>query len=1050
MRAAPPSHERAPRSAADARRQPGAHGREPRPNRPLPTIESVTPRCTAVRADEALPALRCAVTDAKAGSPLAPVTIIVPTNAVGVTARRWLGANGGVAAIELVTPSRLAERLVGADLAESGRRPVSTPLIDITVRNVLRDVPGAYSTVAEHPSTVTSLRDLYREVRIAGPDALRRLAEASARGREAAGVLNEVATRLAADWYDEADLFAAAIEQLDTQPPTAPVIAFLPRPEPGWPAGLLRALADLTSVDLLAETTGIAAVDDEARRFATAVGGELPPDDRPATAGHAVSVLSTTDADDEVRHAVRRLVDAARGGTPLARTALLWPTDRPYARLVEHHLDAAGVPWNGRPGTLVTERLVPRFLLDLLQLDRRGLRRNDLFDLLADLPLRDQSGERISVGRWERLARAAGVSRDEHWEPRLHALAAAYRARPEPREDDAVRAEQLATFVADLRRDLGPAGRTRTWKAWAEWCERQVLRRLGRSVLDQLDEAERLASDHANKVLDRLRHLDALGPPVTRAEFRAAFAAEFDVAPGRLGRLGDGVMVGSLAGTVGLDADLTIVLGAADGLLPPAPVVDPLVSDHDLRAAGLPGSDSRTHRIHRSLLGHLATSATTVISVPRGDLRATTDRLPSRWIGEHAADAPHDVVDSHHAGLLSVEFPASHAEHRLRRRLTAATSDRRLADACAGDDAAVRALAMRTARRSDSVTEFDGDLSSLEIGHFPRPVSASQIESWPACPHGYFVRYLLGVRPLDDPTDEAALSPIERGNVVHETLDRFHRLVVAGELEQPGPNGWSSEHVVRLESIFDEVADEFERTGRTGRAAHWFLDRRSVRDDLLTWFELDGRTAAARNARVVHSELRFGYDEDVALPLPDGRRIPVAGFVDRIDEQPGGALVVMDHKSGGATKYSRVDATDPTEGATRFQLPIYAAAALAQRGEQPGESATRVLAEYDFFAKGRYARHGYTLDESVWKQVMTDLGEVVAGIESGLYPAVTEPPKYQHFIDCHYCQPDGLGVEERYDEWNRKRHDPRLARWFPPDDEQDPGDRDRDEPDGAT
>ncbi len=1009
----------------------------PTPTPPVRTIALVTTRCTSVRAERALAELARAVAGAKHGAPLTPVTIIVPTNAVGVTARRWLGAHGGVAAIELVTPSRLAERIVGAGLAAQGRRPVSTPMIDITVRGVLRDVPGVYAAVADHPSTITSLRDLYREVRFAGPAALERLAGASTRGREAARVLTEVAARLTNDWYDEADLFAAAIERLSEQRTTAPTVVFLPRPEVGWPSELLRTLAGVGAVELLVETTGVDSVDQEAVEFASAVGTDLHVDREPPSTGRDVTVLSTTDADDEVRHAVRRVVDAARAGSPFARMVVLWPTDRPYARLVEHHLSAAGIPWNGRPGTLVTERLVPRFLLDLLQLDRRGLRRVDLFDLLADLPVRDPRGERIAVGRWERLARAAGVSRGEHWEPRLNALAANSRSRPEPHEADAERAEQLATFIADLRRDLGPPRRTRTWEAWADWCEHQVLRRLGRSVLDQLDEAERLASDHASKVLDRLRHLDAVGPPVTRAEFRTAFAAEFEVAPGRLGRLGDGVTIGSLAGTVGLDADLTVVLGAADGLLPPAPTIDPLVSEQDRRAAGLASSDARVHRIHRSLLGHLATSDSTVICVPRGDLRATTERLPSRWVADHVGGAPQSVVKSHHAGLVSVEFPATAAEHRLRHRAISAVSPADLRSACCDDPVSTRSLTMRAARRSDVVSVYDGDLTSLRIDQLHRPMSASQIESWPACPHGYFVRYLLGVRPLDDPGDEIALSPIERGNVVHETLDRFHRLVVDGEVGQPSSEGWSADHVARLEDLFDEVADEFERTGRTGRAAHWFLDRRSVRNDLVNWFVLDGRTAAERHARVVHSELRFGWDDPVALPLPDGRRLAVAGYVDRIDEQASGDVIVMDHKSGKVDNYRNVNAADPTEGGTRFQLPIYAAAALALRREVPGESATRVLAEYDFFQRGNYARHGYVFDDAVWQLVTDDLGEVVAGIESGLYPAVTEPPKYQHRIDCHYCQPDGLGVDERYGEWVRKRHDARLARWFPLDDEDD-------------
>jgi ATP-dependent helicase/nuclease subunit B len=996
----------------------------------------MTVRCTAVAPAGALPALAETIAAAKGGDPLAHVTVIVPTNAVGVTARRWLGGHGGVAAIDLVTPARLAERLAGAELAGAGRRPVSTPLLDITVREVLRHAPGDFGPVSDHPSTVTSLRDLHRELRVAGPVALASLRASGRRAAEAARVSSMVAERLAGEWYDEADLIALAIDRIAAGAPLFDrAVAFLPRPDRGLPTELFRAIGARADLHVVLEWVGVPEVDAETVAFARAIGAEVEPLEVtiiPGATTAATTVVSTTDADEEVRHAVRALVDGARVGTPFARMAVVWPTDRPYARLVEHHLDVAGIPWNGRPGTLVTERLVPRFLLDLLQLDRRGIRRNELFALLADVPVKTASGERVSVARWERVARAAGVTRAEHWQPRLAAFAATMRAYDEPRERDAEAAEQLAAFVDGLQRDLGSWSRTRAWADWAAWCERQVLQRLGRSVLDQLDEAERLASDHTNKVLDRLRSLDAISGPVTRRDFRAAFAAEFEVAPGRLGRLGTGVTIGSLAGTAGLDADLTIVLGAAEGLLPPAPVVDPLVGDRERAAAGLPDATARRRRVHRSFLAHLATSGRTVVSVPRGDLRATTTRLPSRWITDHLPDAAAHVVDSHHAGLLATAFPASTGDHRLRGRGAAALlGPERLVEVCADDVAATRGLAMRAGRRSDQLTVYDGDLSGVEIEHFQRVPSASQIEAWPKCPHAYFVRYLLGVRPLDDAGDELALSPIERGNVVHHTLDRFHQLVVAGALAQPGADGWSDDHVRVLLELFDEVADEFERTGRTGRPAHWALDRPTVRADLATWFLLDGRTAAARRARVIHSELRFGYDDPVTLPLPDGSRFPVAGFVDRVDEQVDGQLIVMDHKTGGAGEFTGITADDPTEGGTKFQLPIYAAAALALRGEEAGHTASRVRAEYDFFDKGGYVRHGYTFDDEVWGRVADDLGAVVAGIRSGLYPNVTEPPKFEFSVRCQYCQPDGLGVDERWAEWSVKRHDERLRPWFP-------------------
>ncbi|MEO6571802.1 MAG: PD-(D/E)XK nuclease family protein, partial [Ilumatobacteraceae bacterium] len=925
---------------------------------------------TFVRPIDALASLADAVAASKGkGSALTPVTVVVPTNAAGVMARRWLGSHGGVAAVDMITLARLAELVAGPELARSGRRPVSAPLLDLAIRRVLTDDPGSFGRVALHPSTISALRDLHRELRVAGPSSLMALASASHRGREAARVSSLAAARLSGDWYDEGDLFATAtrsIEQGDTAAavPLDRMVCFLPGVWRGLEMAFVRAIADQGSVALLLAHTGHAPVDDELVELATAVGGTAAttttsPDQGhlPAARERPAIVLSTTDADDEVRHAVRIVVDHARAGTPFGRMAVVWPTDRPYARLVEHHLDIAGLPWNGRPGTLVTERLVPRFLLDLLQVDRRGLRRRELFDLLADVPTRADDGSVVPVGRWERIARDAGVVRAEHWGPRLAQYSLAMRARAARDDGDgtsflarADEADTLAAFVQRLQRDLGAVVDTRTWHDWAAWCERQIDWRLGERVIDHLDEAERLAFDHTHRVLDRLRHLDSVSPPVRRADFRAVFAAEFEVAPGRLGRIGTGVTIGSLSATVGLDVDLAIVIGAADGLLPPAPVVDPLITDSDRRLAGLATSEARVTRAHRAFLSLAQTTPHLVVGAPRGDLRATTERLPSRWIRAHLTDPIHHSVSSHHAGLLATAFPSAHGEHRLRQRLALAVAHpARLADTMADtmvdDIPAARGLRLRAARRSDHLTEYDGDLSTVELLTFDRPVSPSQIEAWPKCPHGYFMSYLLGVRAIDTASDDLSLSPIERGNVVHITLDRFHGEVLVGALPQPDTAGWSPAHAARLLQIFDQVADEFEHTGRTGRAAHWFLDRNAVRRELLTWFGLDGRTAAERGTQVVSSEFRFGHDLAVTLPLASGRRIAVQGSVDRIDRRTNGDLVVMDHKTGSDRNFTHITADDPTESGTRFQLPVYAAAALAARnGDDPLDSDVAVLA----------------------------------------------------------------------------------------------------------
>ncbi len=1003
----------------------------------------MTIRTQFVRPRDALGALADAVRTVKGGAPLTPVTVLVPTNATGVMARRSLGRQGGIAAVDMVTPYRLAELVAGPRLHADGRNPVSTPIVDLTIRGVLADDPRSFADVAGHPSTITALRDLHRELRQAGPAALQSLAASGERGREAARVSAATTSRLSTEWYDEGDLLEGTIKRLcdGPVPGLERVIVFLPHPAQGLALDLLRSIGDAGEVQVVLAHTGIAPVDDEMYAFAEQLGttpapaADVMPRRRPPV------VLSVTDADDEVRHAVRVVLDRARSGVPFARMAVIWPTDRPYARLVEHHLDVAGLPWNGRPGTLATERLVPRFLLDLLDVDRRGLRRSDLFDLLADIPTRGEDGQVVRLARWERVAREAGVNRAEHWRPRLARFAAAARARAERTADPspnanhyADAADELAEFVDALQRDLGHPMATRNWSDWADWCEHQISWRLGERLIGRLDEAERLAHDHAVRVLDRLRHLDAVSPPVRRREFRAVFAAEFEVAPGRLGRIGSGITIGSLTGAVGLDSDLVIVLGAADGMLPPAPNVDPLITDTDRRSAQLVTSRARSTRAHRNFLAVLDTADHVVIGAPRGDLRSATERPQSRWLEAHIPDAEWHVVSSHHSGLVRTPFPAAAAEHRLRSLAALATAEHAdLTIACAGDTIALRALAMRAARRQPELTEFDGDLSNSSIDHFARPVSPSQLEAWAKCPHGYFVQYLLGVRHLDDSSEDLALSPLERGNVVHDTLDRFNREVLSGALPQPDGQGWQSEHVERLIELYDEVADEFERTGRTGRAAHWRLDRNSVLTDLVNWFALDGQVAAARSASIVSSELRFGGDGSVTLPLPDGRRLAVRGSVDRIDRRRTGELIVMDHKTGRDIDFRGIHAGDPTEGGTKFQLPAYAAAASALFGG-PDASSTSVRAEYDFFDRGGYQRYGYAFDDDVWARVADDLQHLVSGIESGYFPATPDAPKWEFRIACHYCQPDGLGVAERYAQWQHKRGDPRLAPWFPPDD----------------
>ncbi len=990
----------------------------------------------AVSAGSAHRALAQSVAQLKQGNPLRSVTVLVPTNAAGVMARRRLGRDGGVAAVDMITLYRLAERVGGPALRAEQRLPVSTAVIELAVRGVLRDERTMFEAVADHPSTAVAVRELYRQLRMVGPGAVAALERVSRRGRQVAQVIRSVEARLAGRWYDEADLLrhAASVVRSAASGSFHDIVVFLPQSLGPLDLQLLEALGALVDVRVLLGLTGDRQADRDLIEIAAGLGAAVAP---PATipAPRHPDVISLTDADEEARHAVSLVVDAARAGTPLASIAVVWPSDRPYARLVEHHLDRAGIPWNGRPGTLVAERLVPRFLLDLLDVDRRNLRRRDVFDLLADLPVRDAEGRPVPVAAWERASRDAGVVRDEHWRPRLRTYAG--RQRHLGRDHTAEAAESLLAFVDQLRSDLGHPARRRSWSEWADWAADQIDRRVGIATLRSLDEAEYQAWEHTSRVLDRLRNLDAIGGPATRHEFRSVFAAEFDVAPGRLGRIGAGVTIGSLGGSAGFTADRVIVIGAAEGVMPSAPPIDPLLSEGERRAAGLPSSEAATDRALRQLLGVVHSDAALTVLYPRGDLRATTIRQPSRWL-EAFAEAPRHHVASQTAGLLATRFPSTATIHRLRHLLATAVGHGPGAITGSGDPILSRALALRAARRTDALTIYDGDLSTLSIDHFGRPVSPTQLQQWPNCPHAYFVQYLLGVRAIEDPGDEIALTAMDRGNLIHDVLDRFHREVIDGALPQPGREGWVAIHRMRIAELLVAVSEQFERTGRAGRAAYWELDRARIVHEIDGWITADSIRSVSRGAEVLHSEVRFGRDGDVTIPLADGRRLAIQGAVDRIDRTATG-LVVTDHKSGGSKPYEGLTHDQPTGGGTMFQLPAYAAAARALSGQQ-----SAVVAEYAFFGRSDYKRIGYQFDDDVWGHVASDLQHVVDGIEAGWFPARAERPGFQRYASCLYCQPDSLGTAERFAEWDRKQHDPRISRWFgaPADGESDgaPGD----------
>ena len=155
----------------------------------------------------------------KTGDPLAPVTVLVPTQLCGVAARRALahgvGERAGVAGLSVLTVDRLAERIAAPALVGSGRRPATGPVLAAAWRRALDEDPGVFGPVAGHRSTVRALAEAHRELREVDAAAL----DVIAGSREPIAVdlvrlHRRVVTLLAADWYDTKDLRETATATL--------------------------------------------------------------------------------------------------------------------------------------------------------------------------------------------------------------------------------------------------------------------------------------------------------------------------------------------------------------------------------------------------------------------------------------------------------------------------------------------------------------------------------------------------------------------------------------------------------------------------------------------------------------------------------------------------------------------------------------------------------------------------------------------------------------------------------------------------------------------
>ena len=1016
--------------------------------------------------------LEVMIREAKRDDPLAPVTVVVPRNFTGLSLRRRLGAAGAVVNVRFLVFARMAE-LLGAARLPAGLRPLTPWRRAEAIRAALSGDAGIFQQVAQHAATESALEATFRDLRGASTAALEHLAASSARGESVVKLYRRF-RQLTAGTFDAETLAESAAvavyEGAGALGDLGHVVFYLPRSFSPGERSLVDQLVRRDAADFVFGVTYDPQADQATTDLATSLGASVPPGTLDGELPTATRILCAVDTEEEVRSVVRLILAAAAKGTPLYRVGVLYPSADSYAPLLLEQFGAAGIPVNGPAVRPLAASVAGRVLLRMLELPGEDFRRDAVMEWLTSGPIvetrdGDAAGRWVSAARWDETSRAAGVVKGlAQWRARLEAWANAERRSPSPRAADV--AERLAAFVEELDKNLRTP-RPATPEGLGQWALGLLDRYLGSETAagGWGNDTEAAAYQDMRKRLDAIAHAEPLRDPETGAALspfarlepavaRRTFARALEQAlaqpSGRLGRFGDGVFVGPVSAGRGMHFDHVFVLGMVEGSMPAATREDPLLTEDERDGAGLARRDLRRVEARGDYLAALASAPGRTLCFPQSSLREQAKRTPSRWLLESAsALAAEEVsgerlaeirsapwltgVESFEHALGSERFaPASAQEWELRSLLRQPDAHTHFLAAEPSFGASVEAATVRLppwSRRHPSagapvpLSPWAGGVGPGVSVDSARVYSPTSFETLAACAFRYFLSNVVRVRETERPEGIVRISGADRGNIIHDSLERFLREVHdAGRSPGPG-TPWTSADAVRLLEVGNEECDRAYRRGITGSELLWHVDRARIRRDLSLFLGADSTAREETRATFVEAEWSF---EKAVITLDDGRELAFRGRIDRVDRADDGTLIVYDYKTGAADGFERIaNGDDPLGAGTRLQLPIYA---IAVRGAL-GSGTARVHASYWFASeREKFRRVGYTLEPAHEDTLRTTLGVLAGTVEAGAFLAVPGKKDRDSYKNCRFCPYDRVcGAGDRARAWDERKGAPELV-----------------------
>jgi hypothetical protein len=112
-----------------------------------------------------------------------------------------------------------------------------------------------------------------------------------------------------------------------------------------------------------------------------------------------------------------------------------------------------------------------------------------------------------------------------------------------------------------------------------------------------------------------------------------------------------------------------------------------------------------------------------------------------------------------------------------------------------------------------------------------------------------------------------------------------------------------------------------------------------------------------------------------------------------------GSIEVIDYKTGGSGHFGGLSEAEPDARGTKLQLVVYALAGRLFEGTPEAP----VRGDYWFVSdRESFKRVGYPVTAEVLDRVSQTLGQIVSGIEHGVFPNYPTATSTSPFVECAY------------------------------------------------